>query len=1555
MNKFSQVTDIQTGQAYAFVIVKSDGVNVIPALSNSNEWAEWANQTCKSFDDIQESLSYDLQCELPVLLNDRIIDGVKSLLKDEQFAIVSDLAEVSSLEMVDAVGGHGRRYAIKSLETYEPIESPTTLPLRSFASNSRQSAINYKALTFRAESTFSEVTFEVKRARALWDPDLGPSGGWRCPTGTQYGGYITDRFGRGCGGGALRRVGRALVNAGRGIDKLGQRRDARRLNRAAERAQRGETRRERAGAAVRRGVGAVSNALERGAQRLVGEYQPRDYDPRTGRMRRRGVNAPEISRERRNAINSRLVEIRDELDDLADKPRNPANVRRENELIEENRRLRRERDGASPKRVARVRQAPAQRRVVAPAAGQRKPRQQGARPVRKPVAERGRENRRQRLARRLVGEYQPNEYKPGDKKRIKNRKNRYADVSDAQLRRALANRSPKRARPGEARDVEARRRQDRLEILQEMLNRGMEIPDQYKREVRQYRLKPQRQRRGDGLNRVGRAAVGLERAAQRVERPRKPRTARNRREEQNAPGAPKPLTPGRVDAPNPKLMEDEDLARIVRGGRPQRNYGGNQNEYGRKLYDDVLAELQRRYPGLDIEKEVLARNFPPKDARNTPEAPSNRPTARPRTDIPSNRPPLTRERRRQAVTNQGTASSLRRPMPKRLEGDAFDMDALDRDQKIRMRNLLKTEKAELDAEWRKRLGLRPSEQITDKAIKDYIKEREGNKPGAYIGVLKAKANDWKVLSEWQKQVDDRPAGANLIGENEMLNRIGPKRRVGVIKKFNGGDAGIPNIDKKTPKPRIIKPNRTPSVSPEADVVRSLIHESNMEAFSGSMPDERSRRNVRNRFPNNGLPEKAFWRAPDYEGRNENDRADHERRFGRYYDSNGKLNARGRLVNRQLKSERDRLNEVESAVRAESKRPSLGGRSTSPLSENRLNAYRERQGYLDFARQVDEGLPAIFDNYRLLHASGDKDGLEQERVDNQSVIDSFEIGIARLAKDNDPDDLIPEYLAILDGLKRRNKFINDLGSIPSRRTGRSRRTSQISPMEQAGPGPLTGSKDPLKNPALAPVRRDPRYVRQADRYIQFDALAKEAAAWQDEIDVGGLEAAENRLRQLDNDVHGWQLLYQKYIDDGQVDAISPVDLAQVEYKQKLANQIRQALDVAKGNQASNARSASRRAPARNDAEEFLPPDLKPSASPRKLGKNNLEAKDAAVEHIYVNGGALADIPDGIVIDVIIEGAVDGNGVALRRGALDKGLPRRWENDRFVGTRIKGGGGSGGSSDDDFGNLWEVHRITDKKTGEVWYLKTSDYGVDDALMEQVGAASAEALEFGNRLDHIRVGEWRDRKQKPGRWIMMRDIAQMDHGQAAKGAKFADAGDVHLDADDRRNINPRDAARMAVLDFILGNQDRHPGNFQVAIVGNDVRLAMIDMGLVGGGRAEDYGFEDGADFIEQDLMGVDIQGYADQFNNGLKALRRLGYNHALQNDARKRELFAKQAERAVQRLYNQLNDLFSVEKYEANGVRLTSQEKAHLDAMRRMAEDRIQYLLSGGGLTELVRFFG
>lgn len=97
----------------------------------------------------------------------------------------------------------------------------------------------------------------------------------------------------------------------------------------------------------------------------------------------------------------------------------------------------------------------------------------------------------------------------------------------------------------------------------------------------------------------------------------------------------------------------------------------------------------------------------------------------------------------------------------------------------------------------------------------------------------------------------------------------------------------PNFNAPKPaKPSSPIPN-PPPWNPTAD---------EMARLGGSLPDARSERNVRNRFRERGLPDTAYWREDAYQG---DDKAELERRFGRYYDDNNQRNERGNYVNRRL--------------------------------------------------------------------------------------------------------------------------------------------------------------------------------------------------------------------------------------------------------------------------------------------------------------------------------------------------------------------------------------------------------------------------------------------------------------------------------------------------------------------------------------------------------------------------------------------------------------------------------------------------------------------------------
>jgi hypothetical protein len=70
-----------------------------------------------------------------------------------------------------------------------------------------QNTVNFKALQFRRAREISSIKYDLKNNNAIWDPNVGPNGGWRCGTDLTGGGEFTDRYGRGCGGRVRRLLG----------------------------------------------------------------------------------------------------------------------------------------------------------------------------------------------------------------------------------------------------------------------------------------------------------------------------------------------------------------------------------------------------------------------------------------------------------------------------------------------------------------------------------------------------------------------------------------------------------------------------------------------------------------------------------------------------------------------------------------------------------------------------------------------------------------------------------------------------------------------------------------------------------------------------------------------------------------------------------------------------------------------------------------------------------------------------------------------------------------------------------------------------------------------------------------------------------------------------------------------------------------------------------------------------------------------------------------------------------------------------------------------------
>jgi hypothetical protein len=187
-----------------------------------------------------------------------------------------------------------------------------------------QNIADFKAKSFLTERNTSTMAYEVKAVRALWDPSLSipgtnRRGGWRCPTGTRYGGQITDRFGRSCGWGVARRIANQISDIGQRLENVD---DARRGRRIARRERRILARLNPDGA----GAGRIEQGLRGVAERLDGgdAPNPRGARRRTVVARPPSVDAPDTPRVLAPARNDRnllaaeplnvLEEMRDELE-----------------------------------------------------------------------------------------------------------------------------------------------------------------------------------------------------------------------------------------------------------------------------------------------------------------------------------------------------------------------------------------------------------------------------------------------------------------------------------------------------------------------------------------------------------------------------------------------------------------------------------------------------------------------------------------------------------------------------------------------------------------------------------------------------------------------------------------------------------------------------------------------------------------------------------------------------------------------------------------------------------------------------------------------------------------------------------------------------------------------------------------------------------------------------------------------------------------------------------------------------------------------------------------
>ena len=372
-----------------------------------------------------------------------------------------------------------------------------------------------------------------------------------------------------------------------------------------------------------------------------------------------------------------------------------------------------------------------------------------------------------------------------------------------------------------------------------------------------------------------------------------------------------------------------------------------------------------------------------------------------------------------------------------------------------------------------------------------------------------------------------------------------------------------------------------------------------------------------------------------------------------------------------------------------------------------------------------------------------------------------------------------------------------------------------------------------------------------------------------------------------------------------------------------------------------------------ALERLAGRIDPGGAPktRRAKKWGIQDYQKGLKHVYQNGGDITDVADEHIIDVLFDENLElatPSGVPLTKESLvmaegPNGLMRnktKFKNRRFNFEVIK-----------DERNIpsvkpWRVLRVVDSVNNDVWYVKVSTYGNNDALLENIGNKASEVLGFGNRENNFRVGQSVDRagSARPYRWMMMRSIDdwEFDHKPSSRAAGKWEEWAINGSGAKSKKVDPGDVARMLVMDYIFDNTDRHLHNF-MARTDEDgrLRLGLIDNGLLYGGSNPVVGTL-GIRLVGQlaEREKVTPVSYKDYARSAVR--RPFEYrNLNLLNDVVRSRKFNAAVENAIERLETSLDMILSVDRISSKGKILTSEELQHLEAVRIVAEARLQAL--------------
>ena len=218
MKKATVIRDKLSGQPFA-IILPSDGKKPI-AFGSSGQGKLWADWAMSSSGGALDNLDVSLTIEKDIELTDEFITSLENTfeladLNELKFAISKKALLV--IEKVKSLAGEEpAKYEQMNEDNEEELVDRWPVVDAALATidvSYKQNALDYKAKAFNLDSKRSSMLLQAKGARAMWDPNMPGGGGWRCPDETVNGGQFTNRLGRGCTFGAVRRIGRALMTA----------------------------------------------------------------------------------------------------------------------------------------------------------------------------------------------------------------------------------------------------------------------------------------------------------------------------------------------------------------------------------------------------------------------------------------------------------------------------------------------------------------------------------------------------------------------------------------------------------------------------------------------------------------------------------------------------------------------------------------------------------------------------------------------------------------------------------------------------------------------------------------------------------------------------------------------------------------------------------------------------------------------------------------------------------------------------------------------------------------------------------------------------------------------------------------------------------------------------------------------------------------------------------------------------------------------------------------------------------------------------------------------